>query len=241
MLKVKKLSFSYGKKQVLKDISLSLGQGEIASLIGASGSGKTTLFKLLTGILNPTEGTIETDGDTYPAYMTQQDLLLPWRTVLKNVMLPAELGKKSSLPENMVPKALSLLDELGMKNCSEMFPDELSGGMRQRVSLARALLQSSKVLLLDEPFSSLDLSLREQLYDLLRRIQQEHMTTMLMVTHDFRDALTLSDHIFFLDEGSIKKQWTISDEERNDPKASAALIKDLREHMLTLINNSVLK
>lgn len=232
MLKVNNISFSYSSSPILKQLSFMLEKGEIASLIGSSGSGKTTLFKLLAGILKPDEGSIEIDEGGLPAYMTQQDLLLPWRTVIRNMTLLAELGTRPESSLEQHDEAAALLAEMGLAGYEHYFPDELSGGMRQRVSLARALMQKRPLLLLDEPFASLDVSLREQMYQLLRTIQEKRKTTILLVTHDFRDAATLSNQIFFLDNGEIKNQWKIGDEERADPRAKGMLIEELRSHFI---------
>lgn len=222
MLEIDNVSFSYEKQEILKNTHFSLKKGEIGALIGASGSGKTTLFKLLTGMLSPDSGTISVAGHLLPggnrnvAYMMQEDLLLPWRTVLNNMTLIGELGKNRQSIESIRDEAKTLLREIGMAGLEDAYPDELSGGMRQRVSLARALLLKRPLLLLDEPFGSLDVSLREQMYTLLRQVQSRYGTTMLMITHDFRDALSLSDRIFLLDEKCIKQEWQINAEMRED-------------------------
>jgi NitT/TauT family transport system ATP-binding protein len=223
MLEVNHLSFSYASHPILRDVNLVLKNEEIGTLIGISGSGKTTLFKLLTGMISPLKGTISIAGQGTPvgyhhvAYMTQDDLLLPWRTVLDNLTLIAELGKKPIALETLRSEARILLQEIGLGGLEASYPEQLSGGMRQRVSLARALLLKRPLLLLDEPFGSLDIGLREHMYALLRRLQSQRGTTMLMVTHDFRDAMSLSDRIFLLDEGCIKHEWEISSSTRKDP------------------------
>lgn len=220
-LMVRDLSFSYEGQSILKEVSFSLEKGKIGALIGASGSGKSTLFKILTGLLSPPSGEVEIHGCLSPlgcqyiSYMMQQDLLLPWRTVLGNVLLTAELGK-SEIDPQVHGLAVDLLREVGLASYKDRYPDELSGGMRQRVSLARALLQQRPILLLDEPFGSLDVGRREQMYRLLQHIREKHKTTMLMVTHDFRDALSLSDHLFLLAQGKIYKEWSIPVSMRSD-------------------------
>lgn len=221
-LTVEDLTFSYENKIILENLSFTLKTEEIGTLIGASGSGKSTLFKLLTGLLPLHQGQIKIFDKVAPegyhqiAYMMQQDMLLPWRTVLSNILLVSELGYDHDANETLKNEALELLDEVDLGGCENMFPDELSGGMRQRVSLARALFQKRPLLLLDEPFGALDAGLREQMYRLLRAIKEKHQTTILMITHDFRDALTLSDRLFILEGGSITKEWTIPSINRQD-------------------------
>lgn len=235
ILEVEQLSFLYEGSWLLRNLNFSLKRGEIATLIGPSGSGKTTLFKLLTGILRPDQGTITVAQQKLPegygqvAYMMQEDLLLPWRTVIQNMTLMNELGSSPRSNESVLQEALQLLHEMKMGHCANFFPNQLSGGMRQRISLARALLHRCPLLLLDEPFSSLDLALREQMYELLREIRTSHQTTILLVTHDFRDALALSDHIFLLSNHHICKDWHITDGIRRDPYASAALLAEMAQ------------
>lgn len=233
MLSVKNLVFSYKDTPVFKNLSFSLNEGEIASFIGTSGSGKTTLFKLLTGIHQPHHGDIAIDGVTQPAYMTQKDLLLPWRTVLENITLTFELGKQKHCLKKSLNEAMELIEEVGLQGYEHKFPEELSGGMRQRVSLARALMQKSPLLLLDEPFASLDIQLREQMYALLKTIHKNHNTTILLITHDFRDAISLSDHIFLLANGRVTKQWQIEPTSRTCPAKMGSLHEDLRQSILS--------
>jgi ABC-type nitrate/sulfonate/bicarbonate transport system ATPase subunit len=214
-LLIEHLSFSYENQSILHDLSLTLKTGEISALIGSSGSGKTTLFKLIAGLLPMQKGQILINGSplsthNYPlAYMMQQDFLLPWRTVMDNVLLVAELGTSSNR-QAYKAFAYQLLEAVGLSHYINAYPDELSGGMRQRVALARSLLLKRPLLLLDEPFGALDVGLREHLYHLLHRIRDQYGTTILLVTHDFRDALALSDHLFLLAEQRIDKEWTLS-------------------------------
>lgn len=234
ILEVEKVSFLYKDSPLLRNVSFSLKKGEIASLIGSSGSGKTTLFKLLTGVLMPKQGRIKIDNLSLPAghgkvaYMMQEDLLLPWRTVLNNMTLSAELGDKQHSKKALELEALDLLNDIGLNGCASMFPHQLSGGMRQRVSLARALMHKRPLLLLDEPFGSLDVSLRGQMYALLKLIRDKYHTTILLITHDFRDALSLSDHIFLLSDQHICKEWHMTDNIRQDPYASTSIFKEMQ-------------
>lgn len=223
MLHVKNAHFSYGPRTILSDLSLSLNAGEIGTLIGSSGSGKSTLFKLVTGLHAPDLGTVQINGHpsnhSQVSCMMQEDLLLPWRTVVGNITLISEFGKSKPSPDN-------LIEEVGLTTYRDHFPEQLSGGMRQRVALARALLQNKPLLLLDEPFGALDVILREQMYELLRKIRKKYGTTMLMVTHDFRDATSLSDKIFCLSKGKIVKEWAVTDAERANPNE---LFHEMRE------------
>lgn len=242
ILKVNGLSFSYQQSLVLNQLSFSLEQGEIAAVIGVSGSGKTTLFKLITGMLDPLQGSITINNLAIPqaqnqvAYMTQEDLLLPWRTVLRNMTLTSELGKQPLPSQDLYAEANKLLDSLGLSGCGEYYPDQLSGGMRQRISLARALLLKRPLLLLDEPFGSLDVILRDQMYALLRKIHDDSKTSMLLITHDFRDALSLADRIVLMAGGKLSREWKGLKMIREDPMALAQIQGELKSALNIFFN-----
>lgn len=236
MLRVHSLHFAFGKKTILKDISFQVAKTEIVALIGISGSGKTTLFRLIAGLLPSTSGIIEVAGHTTLqrtksiTYLRQEDLLLPWRTVMGNLVLFTELGAKSQKNKFVIQnEALKLLERVGLKGVSNAYPHELSGGMRQRVALARALLQNNPVLLLDEPFCSLDVIIREELYTLIREIRDQYQKTILMVTHDFRDATSLADRVLVLSRGHIVKNLTIDEEIRDNPVALNEITQEIRQ------------
>lgn len=240
-IQIHDLSFHYGKKKILHTLSLSVQPGECVTLIGPSGAGKSTLFRILTGLLPCQSGQI-----TFPArcasnqtqnvlhkkqpiaYMMQEDLLLPWRSVLDNITLAAELGPFPQSREKNIHLAHQLLCDIGLADKENCLPHELSGGMRQRVSLARALLTNRDLLLLDEPFSSLDLYLREQMHALLQSIQRQYGTTLLLITHDFRDAIHLSNRIILLQEGHFVQEWTIEDSVKEDATRFGLLYNALR-------------
>lgn len=214
MLDIQDLTFDYvleeRTRRIFYKTSLSLKKGEIVSLVGASGSGKTTLFRLITGLLKGQEGEILIEGGVNPllaTYLPQEDLLLPWRSVIDNLLLIYELEKKP-LDRG---KAREMLERVGLSGCEELYPQELSGGMRQRVALARALLQNRPLLLLDEPFGSLDVIIREELYHLLREICLSKGITLLFITHDFRDALHLSDRLLVLSQQKISHSFPLKD------------------------------
>lgn len=203
MIEIENLTFSHTNKPLLKGLSLSIARGQIVSLLGSSGSGKTTLFRLMTGLQEGYTGSVRLLEKS--AYMMQEDLLLPWRTVLENVLLAQELKQKSLSKQ----RALDLLAKVGLQSVIEAYPHQLSAGMRQRASLARALFSNCPLLLLDEPFSSLDLITKEEMYTLLTKLRDELNITILLITHDFHDALFFSERALLLKEGQIAGDWTI--------------------------------
>lgn len=235
------LSFQYGEKKILHALSLSVQVGECVTLIGPSGAGKSTLFRLLTGILPCQSGRIafpfhyktqdaHQAEHTYPVgYMMQEDLLLPWRSVLDNITLPAELGPNPRPRAETVQLARQLLHDIGLSDMERCLPHELSGGMRQRVSLARALLSNRDLLLLDEPFTALDLGLREHMHLLIHSIQKQYGTTVLLITHDFRDAIHLSHRILLLQAGRFANEWQIEAGAKEDATHFGVLYNSLRQ------------
>jgi NitT/TauT family transport system ATP-binding protein len=193
-----------GTVEALTGVSLSVASGEFVTLIGRSGCGKSTLLSMIAGLLTPTTGEISIDGTpvTEPrrdvAMVFQQPALLPWRSVEANVMLPAEIfGTDRSSSK---ARTEHLLESMGLHAFRKRLPHELSGGMQQRVSLCRALLQNPKVMLMDEPFSALDALTREELAVELQRIHLELGTTIVFVTHSIPEAVLLADRVAVLSD-----------------------------------------
>lgn len=202
------LSIEYpGGTRAVDKISLKVNPGEIISLIGPSGCGKTTLLRLMAGLEQPTEGTVGLDPPVQVdaggiAFVFQQPSLLPWRTAIQNVVLPLDLIGKGS-PSNRRELAFELLRTVGLENAATRFPAELSGGMRMRVSIARALVTDPHVLLLDEPFAALDDMLRNQLGQLLLELWGKRRFTVVMVTHNIAESVLLSQRIAVMREGTL--------------------------------------
>jgi len=184
---------------VLQDIDLEIRQGEFVSLLGASGCGKTTLLRIVSGLLAADGGSVEVGGKrvTRPrpdlSMVFQNFGLLPWRSVLDNVAFPHELDGQSKEARYAVTRPLLKL--VGLDQFERHYPHELSGGMQQRVGIARALTRNPSVLLMDEPFAALDAQTREVLQSDLLRIWNETKCTVLFVTHSIDEALLLSDRI----------------------------------------------
>ena len=188
-----------GEVHALGDIDLSIGAGEFVSIVGPSGCGKSTLLMLISGLIPPTTGTIAVGGAPVKravgnvAIVFQRDVLLDWRTVLANVLLPVEIKKLD--PATHRPKARELLRSVGLEDFEDKYPGELSGGMRQRVAICRALVQDPGLLLMDEPFGALDALTREQMNLDLQRMWLRDRNTVLFITHSIEEAVLLSDRV----------------------------------------------
>jgi NitT/TauT family transport system ATP-binding protein len=185
--------------EALHDVSVQVGVGEFVSIVGASGCGKTTLLRIVDGLVAPTRGNIRVNGEPVSGpgpdrgFVFQQDALFPWRTVLDNVIFGLEVqGKARKLSQE---RASGLLQLVGLSGFEHLFPHELSGGMRQRANLARALTIDPDVLLMDEPFASLDAQTREIMQSELLRIWRSNRKTVLFVTHQIDEAVYLSDRV----------------------------------------------
>jgi NitT/TauT family transport system ATP-binding protein len=191
-----------GSTPALDGVRLTVRANEFVTLIGRSGCGKSTLLRLIAGLIRPTSGTVTIDDVpvTGPrrdvSVMFQQPALMPWRSVLANVMLPVEVSGLDR--RSHTDRAHDLLRMVGLSGFEKRLPRELSGGMQQRVSLCRSLIQSPKVMLMDEPFSALDALTRTELSEELQRIQMELNTTIVFVTHSIEEAVLLSDKVVVL-------------------------------------------
>lgn len=183
----------------LHDVNTRLGNEEFVSFLGPSGCGKSTLLAILTGLEQPTQGEIDglADSGRRPGVVFQDSLLFPWRTALQNVLLPAEVDKSSSKTsqKDFDARARELLEMVGLKGFERRYPHELSGGMQQRVAIARGMLMESDLLLFDEPFSALDEFTREQMHVSLENIRQIKPFSAVFVTHNVQEAVFLSDRV----------------------------------------------
>lgn len=218
-LSTRGLTKSFTKNQnelvALRGLTIDVQNGEFVSIVGASGCGKTTFLRLIDGLTKPTSGTVEIDGRTITkpgqdiAFVFQNDGLLPWRTVHRNTTFGPELqGRARSTFRKLTQDALRLV---GLNGFDEHYPHELSGGMRQRVNIARALTVGADVLLMDEPFAALDSQTREIMQGELMRISQQTKKTVLLVTHQIDEAVYLSDRvlIFTARPGRLKEEVVI--------------------------------
>jgi len=199
-LEITNVSLTLGSTPVLDDISLHVAAGEFVSILGPSGCGKSSLFRLLTGALTPDHGTIKVNGaplSSKPqafAFMPQRDALMPWRRIIDNVILGLEVQGMDRTEAQA--KVLPLFATFGLEGFEQHYPAQLSGGMRQRAALLRTIVQDRPVQLLDEPFGALDALTRAEMQGWLERHWQGAHWTTLLVTHDVREAVALSDRIY---------------------------------------------
>ena len=199
---------------VLDRISLQAAEGEFVSIIGPSGCGKSTLFNLISGLEIPEEGQVLLHGKAitgergHVSYMLQKDLLLPWRTVMDNCILGMELQGFTRQESRL--KAQALLEEFGLAAYSKSYPHALSGGMRQRVAFLRTMLANKEILLLDEPFGSLDAYTKSEMHEWLMSVWSKYRSMILFITHDIEEALLLSDRIYVLSSQPARVQSVLS-------------------------------
>lgn len=191
----------YGEREVLHGLDLAVMPGEFVAIVGRSGCGKSTFLRLLAGLEKPDAGVVGLDGvpssGIHPdaRIMFQDARLLPWRTVIQNVALGLSGDSRAA--------ALAALNEVGLSDRADEWPANLSGGQRQRVALARALVHQPRLLLLDEPLGALDALTRIEMQCLIERLWQQHNFTVLLVTHDVAEAVTLGDRVVLIEDGSV--------------------------------------
>jgi len=200
-----------GRVEAVRDIDLEIGRGEFLSIVGPTGCGKSTLLEIVAGLINPTAGRVRIDGDpiTEPrrdvGVVFQEDSTFPWRTAFENVVFGLEM--QGTPKRERTERAQEMMDLVGLSGFEDSYPNELSGGMRQRVAIARTLALNPQIMLMDEPFGALDEQTRLILGEELLRICRETNQTTLFVTHSLTEAVHLSDRVLVMSArpGQIKK------------------------------------
>jgi NitT/TauT family transport system ATP-binding protein len=219
LLEVKDLGVTFtdekGSLQALSEINFSIDREQFVCVVGPSGSGKSTLIRVLAGLLQPTSGIVTLDGTpvTEPrlgvGIVFQKANLMPWRSVLRNITLPLEINRID--PEEAANSARELIDLVGLTGFEDWLPQDLSGGMLQRVAIARSLIHDPDLLLLDEPFGALDALTREKMGAELLRIWRARKKTVIMITHDISEAVYLADRVLAISPqpGNLRLDLTI--------------------------------
>lgn len=209
MIHIDHIQHQFGNNQVINDFELNINKGDIVTFIGKSGCGKSTLLNVIGGFLIPTSGTVNIDGEIKQTpspdclMIFQHHNLLPWKNINDNI----RIGLSRQLSDNEINKHLKSVD---LNNKGTLFPEELSGGMKQRVALCRAQVHQSNVILMDEPLGALDAFTRYKLQDQLVQLKEQTSATIILVTHDIDEAIYLSDNIILLGEGcEIISQYNI--------------------------------
>ncbi|MNM64886.1 ABC transporter ATP-binding protein [Clostridium intestinale] len=211
-LEIENLTFKYNdtNKLILEDLSFSINKNEFITIIAPSGTGKSTLFRLILGLLKPNSGSIRVSdikGKNIIGYMPQKDSLMPWRTILDNAAIGLELNGLSK--KEARKRVSTYFESFNLRGTENLYPHELSGGMRQRASFLRAIVNNPSLLLLDEPFSSLDALTRRKMQTWLLDLCQKEKNTVFMITHDIDEALLLSDRILICTELPYKNLKSI--------------------------------
>jgi NitT/TauT family transport system ATP-binding protein len=202
LLRLAKVQKSFHRLEAIRNISVEVGDGEFVSIVGPSGCGKSTLLMMIAGLIAPSSGLVAIDGEQVSGprpdvgVVFQNPVLLPWRTVFDNVLFPIELLRLSRTKYR--ERALELLKMTRLEEFANALPRTLSGGMRQRVSICRALIHDPSMLLMDEPFSALDAITRDEMALELLRIWQDNRKTVVFVTHSIREAALLSDRVLVM-------------------------------------------
>lgn len=237
MISLSNITLSFGNRAepVLDNVSLHVTQGEFVSIVGASGCGKSTLLNVVAGLEKPRSGSVSVEGDC--ALMFQDPALFPWLTARDNVTLA--LHDKGMRRADQRSEADRLLRLVGLAGEEGKRPHELSGGMRQRVAIARALARGSQVLLMDEPFSALDAITRDVLHDELVTLWKERGLTIVFVTHNVREAVTLGQRVVLMAArpGRIVREWTIDESYPREP--SSDVIRDFERDITLSLREEV--
>ena len=253
LIDIDEVSLRYGVGEgstlALAGTTLKVDQGEFVSLVGPSGCGKSTVVKLVSGLIPITGGGLRVDGQAVTGPISivgiafQDPVMLPWLSTIENVLLPLKIVRPHRMDfrqrkEEYVDRARDLLKVVGLDGFEEKYPWQLSGGMRQRASLCRALIHEPRLLLLDEPFASLDAFTREELWGVLQDLWLEKKPTIVLITHDLREAVYMSDKVYVMSArpGRIIYDRDIQFERPRDLDVAFAdgfmnIVHDLRQHI----------
>ena len=233
-----------GPLPVLDGLDISVPEGGFTAVVGPSGCGKSTLTKLVAGLMKPDEGEVWLHGERVKGPKStvgmafQNPVMLEWRSIIKNVMLPLEIVPTKMSKSDQEDRARYLLDLVGLAGFEDKRPSELSGGMRQRASLCRALVHKPEVLILDEPFGALDAFTREDLWQTMHKVKQEEPFTGVLITHDLRESIFLADQVVVLSGRPARTQYVL-DVPQTGPRDLEHLYTPEAAEMLTTLRHQI--
>lgn len=240
ILRTENITKSYNDKTVIEDINIHLKEGELVSLLGVSGSGKTTLFNIISGLIMPDEGSVQlSDRDITGrpgsvAYMLQKDMLLPHKKIIDNVSLPLLL--KGMPRKDARAHADEFFEEFGLEGTQYKYPNQLSGGMKQRAALLRTYMASDGVVLLDEPFSALDTLTKSAMHKWYLQVMEHISLSTLFITHDIDEAICLSDRIYIMSGAPGRIADEIVIEEKRPQREDFDLTPEFLEYKRRIIS-----
>ena len=228
ILQLQNVSKKINETSIIEDISLKIEKGEIICIVGPSGCGKTTLLRILSGLIQTSSGYLKSEVRKI-GYVFQEDRLLPWRTVYDNIKLVNKEASKIS--------CLNLINSVKLNGFEEIFPDKLSGGMRQRCSIARAFFYNAELLLMDEPLKSLDYILRNQMIKYIVKLWENSKTAIVFVTHEIDEALLLGDQVLVLTKRPTKilKKFKLT-QKKSTRSITDPVLVEMRGEIITLLN-----
>ncbi len=233
-----------GPLPVLDGLDIAVPEGGFVAVVGPSGCGKSTLTKLIAGLMKPDEGEVWLHGEKVKSPRStvgmafQNPVMLEWRTILKNVMLPLEIVPTKLSKSEQVERARYLLKLVGLEGFEDKRPSELSGGMRQRASLCRALVHSPEVLILDEPFGALDAFTREDLWQIMHQVKEREPFTGVLITHDLRESIFLADQVVVLSGRPAHTQYVL-DVPQTGPRDLEHLYTPEAAEMLAVLRHQI--
>ncbi|MEG2789442.1 MAG: ABC transporter ATP-binding protein [Romboutsia sp.] len=204
---INNISKEYNNNLILKDISVSVSEGEFISILGPSGSGKSTIFNIITELTKEDSGEVIVNGEL--SYMQQKDLLLPYKTIIDNIALPLIIKKENKV--KAIDTVKPYFKDFGLDGYEYSYPSELSGGMKQRANFLRTFINSNDLMLLDEPFGALDSITKSRMQQWLLSIKAKFNSTIILITHDIEEAIILSDRIYLLSDkpAIVKKEFNL--------------------------------
>ena len=248
MIKIEGVRHAYktakGPLPVLNGLEVSVNEGGFVAVVGPSGCGKSTLTRLIAGLMKPDEGRVMVHGEVVTGPRStvgmafQNPVMLEWRTILENIMLPLEIVSTKMTKAEQKERANYLLDLVGLTGFGDKRPSELSGGMRQRASLCRALVHKPEVLILDEPFGALDAFTREDLWQTMHKVKEEEPFTGVLITHDLRESIFLADQVVVLSQRPAMTQHVL-DVPNTGPRDLDHLYTPEAAEMLNILRHQI--